>query len=179
MGTIKIPIPVKLVCAITFVPCVNYESLIVELESVLGRIDFRSEIFDFEHTCYYEEEMGSQLKKQYVSFAALIPAEWLPSIKIRTNLLEKRFMNDPKRMVNIDPGYIEKAKLVLATTKNFSHRIYLGSGIFGDLQYRFRHKTFTCNEWTYPDYREGAVIAFFNRIREKYCSEVDTCQEDS
>jgi len=157
---------------------VDRELLFRKLVSALGQIDLQSAIFNFQHTRYYEKEMGANLTKQYISFQSLIEAERLPEIKISTNLLEKQFLNHQNRTVNLDPGYIEKAKLILATTKNFSHRIYLGSGIFGDLQYRFRQHTFTVHEWTYPDYREAAVIAFFNQVREQYCAEVDWCQEN-
>jgi hypothetical protein len=177
MGILKLPLPVKLICAVTFTVHINRNDLFEAISSKIGGIDLRSPEFDFRHTDYYEKEMGKNLVKQYLSFVRLVNGEELPQIKIKTNILEKRFAyKKQQRTVNLDPGYLEKAKMILASTKNFSHRVYLGGGIFGDLQYRFRRGTFTPNEWTYPDYRENEVISFFNSVREKYCTEVDEWQ---
>jgi hypothetical protein len=149
------------------------DDVLVILKGKLGEIDLKSKIFDFVYTDYYQKEMGDQLKKVYISFEPLFYSEKMPEIKIYTNLLEKQFSVGNKRKVNLDPGYIEKAKLILVTTKNYSHRIYLGSGIFGDLQYRMMSGSFQWTDWTYPDYKEDEVVHFFKRVRDRYCREVD------
>jgi hypothetical protein len=173
LGKVKIPKPVKLICAVTFSVGITHEKINAILNNHFGTLDLQSEIFDFYHTHYYEKEMGQNLKKYYISFTNLIEAEKVAEIKIVTNLLEKAYLNGENRRINLDPGYIEKAKLILVTTKNFSHRIYLGSGIFGDVQLRMKGGTFQTLEWTYPDYQEEAVIHFFRRVRDRYCREVD------
>ena len=173
LGKLKIPKPVKLICAVTLSEEIDYLEINSILEKNFGKIDLQSEIFNFIHTHYYEKEMGKELKKYYMSFAELISAEKTPEIKIKTNKIEKGFSNNNKRKINLDPGYIEKPKLILLSTKDFSHRIYLGSGIFGDLQYRMVGGQYQFNEWTYPDYKEEKVRHFFRRVRDRYCREVD------
>jgi len=173
LGKVKIPKPVKLICAVTFSDDINCEKINSILENNFEKIDLQSEIFDFIHTHYYEKEMGENLKKYYMSFVELIEAEKVTEIKIKTNIIEKQFSNDEKRQINLDPGYIEKPKLILLSTKDFSHRIYLGSGIYGDLQYRMVGGQYQFNEWTYPDYKEDKIRHFFSRVRDRYCREVD------
>ncbi|NIA31425.1 MAG: DUF4416 family protein, partial [Actinobacteria bacterium] len=93
------------------------------------------------------------------------------SIKLKSNKIESFFSKDAKRSVNIDPGYIETPKLVLATTKNYGHRIYLGQGIYGDVQLYWRNGVFRTNPWTYPDYREMDTLNFLTKVRKKYLSQ--------
>jgi hypothetical protein len=75
------------------------------------------------------------------------------------------------RSVNIDPGYLDRTKLLLATTKDCSHRIYLGRGIYGDIELMYRSGSFAWLDWTYPDYREAFSIEFFNRVRSAYLAD--------
>lgn len=107
-----------------------------------------------------------------VSFQALQMPDYLSEIKLATNYIERDFMEAGKRRVNLDPGYLTAAKLVLATTKDYSHRLYLGRGIFGDLHLRFEAGTFRPQPWTYPDYQEPFVLEFFNRVRETYLQQL-------
>ena len=169
MGSLKVPLFVKLICAITYSKKIDIEIIYNLLQENYGDIDSISTKYSFVYTKYYEKEMEGDLEKVYISFKNLVAAENLPEIKTTTNLLEKRFANKGKRNVNLDPGYIEKAKLILVTTKDFSHRIYIGSGIFADLQYRMKDGRFQINEWTYPDYREKEILDFFLNVRNKYC----------
>ena len=112
--------------------------------------------------------MGSPLYKFFVSFERLIPREEIARIKLETNELEEEFSEDGRRRVNIDPGYVAEAQLVLPTTKGYSHRIYLNSGIFAEVTLIYEGKSFRPLEWTYPDYRSQLAIEFFNRVREGY-----------
>jgi hypothetical protein len=169
MGTIKKHPPVQLFMAVTFNPVLPIEDILAKIEQTFGPIEDKTSVFDFDaFTDYYEKEMGKGLKKFFVTFYDLIEPEDFPEIKVRSNQLEKEISGQDKRKVNIDPGYLNLSKVVLATTKDYSHRLYLGQGIFGDLHLVFINKTFRQQPWTYPDYQQDWVIAFFNRLRTTY-----------
>ncbi|MDD5116045.1 MAG: DUF4416 family protein [Candidatus Omnitrophica bacterium] len=138
------------------------------LKRRFGKTDFESGAVDFDCTDYYEKEMGAGLKKRFVSFSRLIPIQELFRIKLYTNKVESRFLDSGRRMVNIDPGYLDMAKLVLASTKDYAHRIYLGKGVFAEITLSYRGNSFAPNDWTYPDYRSPEYLNIFNAIRELY-----------
>ena len=133
-----------------------------------GEIDFVSAKMPFHYTDYYTEELGSLLVRRFILFDVLIRPESLPDIKLLTNNVEDRFSVGGKRRVNIDPGYIAQAHLILATGKGYTHRPYLRDGIYADLTLMYRGKSFHTLPWTYPDYSEKPVIEMLNRIRSKY-----------
>ncbi|MBC8182335.1 DUF4416 family protein [candidate division KSB1 bacterium] len=171
MGKPRIPVDVKFFCAITFSDIGLYEEAKQYLENHFGEIEIISAIFDFNFTKYYYKEMGGNLKKQLLSFKKLHPPDRLPDFKLVTNEIEDKFTRNEKRKINLDPGYLSPGKIVLATTKNFDHRIYLGKGIYGDVQLRYRGNKFHTNYWTYPDYRDMKAIEFMARLRKKYMKE--------
>ena len=173
MGKLIIPVDVKLFCAVTFSDPVLYNETKLFLENKFGPIEIISAIYDFNFTRYYFKEMGAGLKKQLLGFERLIAPDRLPDFKLATNEIEKKFTINGNRKLNIDPGYLDAAKVVLATTKNFDHRIYLGKGIYGDVHLRYRGRKFHFNSWTYPDYRDMLVIEFFARLRKRYMKEHD------
>ncbi len=172
MGAVNSYPPVKLITAITAANVNIWPNLKNKLEKTYSPIEDRLDWYEFTHTRYYEPEMGEGLRKCMISFQDLILAEQLPEIKLKTNQVEAEFAVDGKRFVNIDPGYICSSKLVLATTKDFSHRIFLGKGIFGDLHLRYYQRTFHPQEWTYPDYKEPFVLHFFEKVRKNYLSQL-------
>ncbi|UCE05223.1 MAG: DUF4416 family protein [bacterium] len=172
MGRPKLALDVKLFTAVTFNNKDVYEEVKSVLEQKFGAIDTLSAIYDFNFTRYYAAEMGTNLKKQFLGFEKLIRPEDLPDVKLITNDIETSFSKNGNRLVNIDPGYLTSAKVVLATTKNYDHRIYLGKGIYGDVHLRYRQKKFHFNDWTYPDYREMIVIEFLSRLRDKFMKEI-------
>ncbi len=139
-----------------------------KLKLKFGRIDFESSVLDFNCTNYYLQEMGEGLKKKFISFSKLISMGELYQIKLYANRLESKFLNASNRKINIDPGYLDKAKLVLASTKDYAHRIYLRKGIFADLTLSYKGNSFTPNDWSYPDYRSKEYIDIFNQIRALY-----------
>ena len=113
----------------------------------------------------------------FFSFERLIEADRLPEIKRQTNQLEEELaplLQSVKRPVNLDPGYIEQAKVILASTKNFYHRIYLGRGIFGEVTMHFKNNTFQFFPWTYADYQSKDYQEFFLRMRHIYRSQLRT-----
>ena len=144
------------------------EETIGLLRKHFGPICTASEFLPFDRTTYYEPEMGKDLVRRFVVFQDLIDQSRLPQVKLWSNELEKQLRSQSGRTVNLDPGYVCAERLVLATGKNFTHRIYLGSGIYADLTLMFFKKSFRPMEWTYPDYADGSVISFLNKVREDY-----------
>ncbi len=169
MGTVKAYPPVKYFTAITFLPTAPVEKAKELLVEIFSEIEDESPCYHFDQfTHYYQEEMGEGLQKQMVSFKVLRPAELLPEFKLATNEIESHFRSSHGRLLNLDPGYICAAKMILATTKDYDHRLYLHRGIFGDVHLRFRQGHFQPAEWTYPDYRQSHIIQFFEQVRKKY-----------
>ena len=168
MGIPIKPEPAKLIAGLIAVPDFLNDAL-KELEKTFGPITLKSEVIPFDKTNYYEPEMGKGLVRVWVAFDKLIEQDEIVEIKLRTNEIERKWMVEGKRKVNIDPGYVTESKLVLATTKNYSHRIYLRDGIYAEVTLIYRKKQgFEPLQWTYPDYREKTALEFFNRVREEY-----------
>lgn len=145
---------------------------ITALSEEFGEIDHISALTPFAYTDYYAKELGSSLFRRFISFENLVPPDTLPDIKLSTNKTEDTFTKDGNRLVNIDPGYISRAHLILATGKAYTHRPYLRDGIYADLTLIFTNHTFQRLEWTYPDYSDGTTIAMFNNIRERYTAQL-------
>lgn len=168
MGRIARHSPVKLIIGFIFKEEKSFNKAKVILEKKFGKTDFVSPSLPFAHTGYYEGEFGRDLLRAFASFKKLIPPDALPKIKISTNKIEQKLLRDFKRTVNIDPGYLDLSKLVLASTKNYKHRLYLNSGIYAEVTLFYENKSFRSWEWTYPDYKTSEYIAIFNRIRNIY-----------
>ncbi len=163
------PIPVKLILSMITADNSYFKEVIKRAEDFWGKIDFLSEKLSFNHTAYYEEEMGGALFRKICSFEKLISPERLPSIKLQCSSFETMFLDEQgKRRVNVDPGYMAREKMVLATFKNFSHRIYLGEGVYGDLTLVYRDKNFRALDWTFPDYSSQEMLNVLNVIRDRY-----------
>ena len=169
---LSIVTPVKFLTAITYNDEKILQSSINELEKLHGGIDLKSASFEFDYTKYYEKEMGPGLKKQFFSFKSLGAPRQLVDRKRLAIGLEEKFSRKSRRQINIDPSYLELAKLVVASTKNFAHRIYLGQDIYGDLQLRYSQDEFVLCEWTYPDYKFESSIEFFKKARATYLEQL-------
>jgi hypothetical protein len=171
MGAIQNPVPVKLFVGVLLsdrklVPAV--ENRLIE---AYGPTDHHSPVLQFKFTNYYEPEMGPAIERVFYSFERLIEADRLPEIKRQTNQIEQEvapLLGNVKRPVNLDPGYLEQAKVILASTKNFYHRIYLGKGIFGEVTMHFKNNTYQFFPWTYPDYQSEEYLEFFLKVRQTY-----------
>ncbi len=184
MGIPKEPNPANLICAVTFSPQLDYEEIEYALTEIFGEIEDRSSFYDFDlFTNYYEEEMGKNLKKYFISFKELVKRSEIADIKLKTNELElefaKREKDTFKRQANIDPGYVAEAQLVLPTVKGYAHRIYLRNGIFAEVTLIFEEKSFKPLPWTYPDYKTHLAIEFFNRVRKRYIQKLRKLKEDA
>jgi len=141
---------------------------IARMEDLFGPVDWRSPLLPFDRTRYYGKEMGWPLRRRFLSFRNLISPDEIVEIKLKTNNLEVEYGEGDRRTVNIDPGYVALERMVLATGKNYTHRIYLTKGIYADLTLVFRRGTFTPLEWTYKDYADPRVVEYFNLVRETY-----------
>ncbi len=127
--------------------------------------------WDFQFTNHYEKEMGPSLFRKFISFEKLIYPDQISQIKIETNQLEEEIAkkhSPPTRPINLDPGYLDLAKVVLATTKDYSHRIYLSKGIYAEVTFSYEKRAFKFYEWTYPDYKSPKYQEFFFSLREKF-----------
>jgi len=146
------------------------ESCPAEL-AAYGEIVLRSPVWDFDFTSYYEKSMGPGLLRQFFLFAPGYKCEDLAQTKLSTNTLEKAIATRSpwpvERPINLDPGYLTLSKLVLASTKNHSHRIYLRDKIYAEITLYYQKKTYRPWPWTFPDYASDLYRDFFNSSREK------------
>jgi hypothetical protein len=169
MGTISSPHPVLLLVAVSS----RYEAALQwareRIASEFGTLGAVSEAFAFTETDYYTASMGTDLLKQFVIPAQLIDPGRLPAIKRLTNDWEVEYAagarHPESRPLNLDPGYLTLAKLVLASTKDHAHRIYLADGIYSEVTLSYRGKAWQPFDWTYPDYRRADFQQFFTECR--------------
>jgi hypothetical protein len=175
MGVILEPKGVRLFAGIMFNGPEALKLGINDLEAKFGAVYKKSPIFDFNFTDYYEDEMGSGLKKTFVGFEKLVDPERLANIKLFTNQLEEKHGDVEngllRRRINIDPGYVSKSNVVMASTKNSSQRLYLKDGIFAEVTLIFGGERFETLPWTYPDFKTQLAFNFFSyiRVNEKTC----------
>lgn len=163
-----LPLPVKFICGVIYSSEETYLKTYKILGHKFGKIDFESAQFNFGYTHYYEKEMGSLLYRRFISFEKLKDPASFVSIKLFCIKLEKKFSKNAKRTINIDPGYLNDAKLVLTTTKDYSHRIYVGKGIFEEVTLYYKDSNFQDFATTYPDYKTAEYKQIFLAVREKY-----------
>ena len=177
MGRIKEPVAVKLIIGLIFKEESSCERAKTILQKCFGKIDFESQTLNFAHTGYYKDEFGANLKRRFISFNKLLASQDLSKIKIITNEVEEKLSSANRRLINIDPGYLDLAKLILASSKDHKHRIHLNKGIYAEVTLFYQDKTFRPWEWTYPDYKTNEYITIFNRIREIYACQIKKKEE--
>ncbi len=159
---------VKLISSLFSADANLIDRVILEMEGLFGPTDWISPAFFFDRTKYYEKEMGWPLHRRFISFKTLVRPQDIVEIKLKTNALEIKESQSGKREINIDPGYVALERLVLATGKNYTHRIYLSKGIYADLTLIFQRGSFRPLAWTYKDYADPESIDYFNELRERY-----------
>lgn len=165
MGIPQPPPPCKLIAGLLGAADGLLDEAALALADRFGPIDGRSEATAWIATSYYANEMGTAVRRQFLSFERLVPPDELVGIKHTTNALEATWGGPNQRRVNIDPGYLTATKLVLASTKDAAHRVYLGSGIYAEVTLEFQHGSFRAGPHTYPDYAAPEVLAFFTAVR--------------
>jgi hypothetical protein len=171
MGQINTPPQVKLFTGVL----TSFPEIIADVEERLtarfGVIDLRSGGFSFDQTRYYDRAMGSPITRYFLAFRTLIAPADIPFIKKATNELEAAFAKEygqVSRPINLDPGYLEEAKIVLASTKNFYHRILIAEGIYGEVTLHYSAGAWQAFPWSFPDFRSGRYDEFFTRLRRLY-----------
>jgi hypothetical protein len=175
------PKPVKLFIGLLSSEIPLFDELKKKLKEDFGAVDLESPIWEWNHTDYYSKEMGDGLKRQFVFFQDLISPESISEIKLKTIALEKQYLNPPLspfakgeqkgvggRRINLDPGYLDSAKVVLVSTKDFSHRIYLGNGIYGEVTLIYSGECYQILPYTFPDFRTQEYQNIFKKARDMY-----------
>ncbi|MEW6426809.1 MAG: DUF4416 family protein [Thermodesulfobacteriota bacterium] len=170
MSEPRLPEPAKLVASVIYrspdgTATEELDGALARLEQRFGAADFISAPAPFTQTSYYEKEMGRPLWRRFLAFARLVDRGNLAAIKLATNAIEKQVAAPGDRPVNLDPGLLTPENLVLATGKNFGHRVYLGSGIFAEVTLMFVKGRFRPLPWTYPDYASEEIRTMFAEIR--------------
>lgn len=156
--------------AIFFTACLYAEQEVyakahLMLVKRFGTVLYESPSRPWNFSSYYEEELGAPLSRSFIYFDPYIDPSCLAEAKLFTNDLEQALSEDGARKINLDPGYLTLAKVVLASTKNYSHRIYLGKGIYGDLTLYFQDEMFAPMPFTYHEYRDRDSIEVFLHAR--------------
>ncbi|MDP8263698.1 MAG: DUF4416 family protein [Candidatus Ancaeobacter aquaticus] len=168
MGEAVIPAKVKLIAGLLSIDQGHLTSIKNALIDSYGEIDCESEIIPFRCTNYYNDEMGDNILRQYIAFGRLVCPGDIADIKIHSNVLEDQYTKDGRRQVNIDPGLIDQAKMILATTKDATYRVYIARGIYAQPTLYYEDKTCHGYSWTYSDYKSEKAIHFFNKARNIY-----------
>lgn len=179
MLDIRPVLPVKFICAFIYSDESLYKKTKTLMERKFGKIDFESQKIDFNHTDYYMSEMGKNLFRRFISFKKLINPKRIVDIKLFCIKLEKKLAvkdrrrteslrsHERRRRINIDPGYLTEAKLVLSTTKDFAHRIYLNKGIYAEVTLTYSSRGEFCDfPTTFSDYKTPRYKEIFLKIRE-------------
>lgn len=166
------PNPAKLVIGLLMHNKALFSDVAFDLERAYGSIDLTGPWMDFNYTEYYKLEMGIPLYRRMMVFKALIAQLDLGRIKLHTNEIELKYAIEGRRRVNIDPGYLLYERFVLATGKNYSHRIYIGQGIYADLTLIYQQGAYQSLPWTYPDYADVAMRDFLLQVRQKYAADI-------
>jgi len=163
--------PVKLIAGILAANEKCLPVVIAALAEEFGPIDLQSDIWPLTQTDYYRQQTGPAILRQFVSIEALIEPGELASVKLATNEIERRLAESLDlplpRPVNLDPGIIEPSKLILASTKNFSHRIYIGQKMFAEVTLTYGKSHWKPFDYTFPDYQQQCYHDFFTKVRDK------------
>jgi hypothetical protein len=165
----KEPRPAKLIVGVLAPDERCLKAATERLVAAFGELDLVSEAWPFDQTHYYADEIGPMILRQFVSMEKLVDPGHLAAIKHQTNRMEQELAMSlglpVPRPVNLDPGLIEASKLVLATTKNYSHRIYIGDRMYAEVTLLYDKGRWCPMPYTYPDYRQACYHAFFSKVR--------------
>ena len=142
-----------------------YTAVKESLSGLFGEIAFESPAMAWDNSDYYREELGWPITRTFIFFKDKIDPLILPDIKLATNKIEEEFSINNKRNINLDPGYMTLSKVVLASTKNYSHRLYIGKGIFAELTLVHTKGSYQPQMFTYRDYAAAECIKVFEAAR--------------
>ncbi len=179
MWELKNPKPVKLIIGTL---AANVDALDAAQKAIIdkfGPTDLESDTWPFTQTDYYKDETGPDILRRFVSIETLIDPGSLADIKHATNSLEQQLADSLNlalpRPINLDPGFIEPSKLILASTKNFSHRIYIGNKMYAEVTLTYDKGAWRHYVYTFPDYRQSCYHDFFTKVRTRLLEQLKSC----
>ena len=164
--------PVKLLVAVLWSDAETLEQALRMLRERWGEIDFMGADHPFDVTDYYQSEMGPDLHRRLIAFAELVPPEDLRQAKRISNAMEDRLAGPTGRRVNLDIGYLDHSKVVLASVKYAGQKVHLGDGVYADMIARYRQGRYEPFEWTFPDFRDGRYDQELAAIRRRYLQQL-------
>ncbi len=176
MGKAGTPSAVMLFCSVMFHDDAQAARALALLTEKFGPISYQSVKMPFDYTAYYCREMDSPLYRYVVAFEKLVPRDHLAPAKTYSNAIEDRLSSAGLRKVNLDPGILSMENISLATTKPYSHRIYLSDGIWAEVTLMYQGNAYHPLEWTYPDYASEEMVTIFKKLRATYKEKIQ-CQE--
>ena len=181
MWTTVPPNPVKLIIGILAADENALNTAREKIAAEFGKADSTSPIFPFDKTEYYKDQTGANILRQFVTIQELIKPDRLAQIKHKTNQIEQELaeiLQSPHpRPVNLDPGYMEPSKLVLASTKNFAHRIYIGDNMYAEITLRFDKGRWADYPHTFPDFKDSQYHDFLSKARNKLVEQLRQLQK--
>jgi hypothetical protein len=182
MWDIQQPQPVKLIVGILAADTRCLDAARAKVVEVFGQSDRVSPVYPFDMTEYYKEQAGPNILRQFVSVEQLINPGQLVGIKYTANQIEKELAESLRtpfgRPVNLDPGYVEPSKLVLASTKNFAHRVFIGSGIWAEVTLTYNKGFWQSYPYTFPDFKSGRYNGFLSEVRDLLVVQLRSKQRD-
>ncbi len=162
-----IPAPARLLVSVIYREEERFGQALAAIRDRFGPVAESSDVFPFDRTEYYGKEMGAPLYRRFIVLERLVPREALVESKVLAEELEGEFRMGGNRTVNIDPGILTEENFLLATGKNYSHRVYLRDGVYADLTLVYRKGEYQALPWTYPDFASEEIRAFLGGAREK------------
>jgi hypothetical protein len=166
------PEPVKYFVALLWVEQETVAEACARMSALWGTIDFEGPDRPFDLTDYYEKEMGAPLFRCLLSFEEVRGPDELAKAKLACIDIERTFAGPAGRRVNLDIGYLDHNKIVLASVKAAGQKIYLSEGIYADLVARYAHGRYQSFEWTFPDFKDGRYDPELATLRERYLSQM-------
>jgi len=172
MGITKEYIPEKLIIGILTVEKKLPDPLIQRVVKNFGSIERIDGPYPFTYTQYYNEEMGEDIQKFFLTFEKLVSPDCLAEIKEFTNLVEDEWSSGNKRSINLDPGILSETRFILATTKDRGHRVPLKNGMYAEVTLIYMHKEFQPLPWTYADFCDPKYRILLKEIRKSYLQQI-------
>ena len=170
MGQVQPVYPVTPFLGVIYANEQALEDAMLWIERVLGDVELTSPTWDFDLTDHYTAEMGEGLKRRFFSFSGLCDPALLPEWKLATNRIEHESAQrvGEVRPINLDPGYVDGSRLVLASTRALSHRVYIGQGISAEVTMSYRRGEWVKRDYTFADFKTGRYDEFINQVRENH-----------
>lgn len=172
MAETKPPQPVKFFIAALFSNADVLSDALKFVKDTWGDIDYQSNDYPFDVTDYYVPEMGEGILRRIISISKLHPPTLLVEMKLKCNSIENDLANGSKRLVNLDAGYLDHNKVVLASAKEAGQKVYLDKGIYADLAGRYKAGKYQPFEWSFPDFKDGRYDNDLLSIRKKYLKQL-------